>query len=336
MKKTCLTIGILLCGLMAFQHMLPYKKISPEQINIAVQKSLHRLEYSSHDFLANAGGCHSCHGQALGSIAFFMANEKGFNVSKPEWQEAIDSMSNSIHRNRSAYIECTDPVALAIGRGYDLWALSVNQVKPNKDIHLLVRDLLTRQSLNGSWASPSSRPPMEGSTYTATALASYGIQAYAPPVWKEKVKVSIDKARNWLEMQSPYTNEEKIFQLLGLLWTGSNPDTIKKQAQKLISAQRPDGGWSQLPTLESDAYATGQSLYALHAAGALSIQNPVYEKAVTFLLATQKKDGSWLVKTRSFAAVPFVDSGFPHGDHQYISAAGTGWATIALAQTVSR
>jgi len=177
MKKTCLTIGILLCGLMAFQHMLPYKKISPEQINIAVQKSLHRLEYSSHDFLANAGGCHSCHGQALGSIAFFMANDKGFNVSKPEWQEAIDSMSNSIHRNRSAYIECTDPVALAIGRGYDLWALSVNQVKPNKDIHLLVRDLMTRQSLNGSWASPSSRPPMEGSTYTATAFEAGGIYA---------------------------------------------------------------------------------------------------------------------------------------------------------------
>ena len=132
------------------------------------------------------------------------------------------------------------------------------------------------------------------------------------------------------------SKKTEIFQLLGLLWTVSNPDTIKKQAQKLISAQRPDGGWSQLPTLESDAYATGQSLFALNATGELSVQNPVYEKAVSFLLATQKKDGSWLVKTRSFAAVPFVDSGFPHGDHQYISAAGTGWATIALTQTVNR
>ena len=334
MKKTIITIGILCTSLVAFQHMLPYKKISPEQINVAIQKSLHRLEYSSHDFLANADGCHSCHGQSLGSIAFFMANEKGFTVSKHEWQEAIDSMSNSIHRNRATYIECTDPVALAIGRGYDLWALSINKVPPNKDIHLLVRDLMTRQSMNGSWGSPSSRPPLEGSTYTATALAAYGIQAYAPPVWKDKVNICIDKARKWLEVQMPYTNEEKTYQLLGLHWTGGHPDTIRNHAQKLLTAQRPDGGWSQLPTLESDAYATGQSLYALSATGQLSTQNPIYEKAVSFLVNTQKKDGSWLVKTRSFAAVPFVDSGFPHGDHQYISAAGTAWATMVLTQTV--
>ena len=29
----------------------------------------------------------------------------------------------------------------------------------------------------------------------------------------------------------------------------------------------PDGGWGQLPTMASDAYATGQALYALHAGG---------------------------------------------------------------------
>jgi len=330
MKKTIFTIGLLLICLLAFQHSLLYKKPEPLEIKNAISKSLHRLEYSSHDFLANADGCHSCHGQAISAVAFTMANEKGFPVSKMEWQEAIDSMVNRIQETRSTYIECTDPVAIAIGRGYDLWALSINKVKPNKNIHLIVHDLINRQSQNGSWVSPSLRPPLEGSPFTATALVSYSIQAYAPESWKDKVKICIEKSRKWLEKQEPVTSEEKTYQLLGLTWTKANPEIIRKQAQKLISEQREDGGWAQLTTLQTDAYATGQSLYALHESGQLSTDNPTYERGISFLLKNQKADGTWLVKSRSYAVVPFVDSGFPHGDNQYISAAGTGWATIAL------
>ena len=36
--------------------------------------------------------------------------------------------------------------------------------------------------------------------------------------------------------------------------------------------QKPDGGWSQLDSLPTDAYATGMSLYALHEAG-ISVTN---------------------------------------------------------------
>ena len=44
----------------------------------------------------------------------------------------------------------------------------------------------------------------------------------------------------------------------------------------------------------------------------------------------KKEDGSWMVKSRSFPSVPYVDSGFPHGDDQFISAAGSNWAIMAL------
>jgi hypothetical protein len=158
----------------------------------------------------------------------------------------------------------------------------VNKVPPNKDIHLLVRDLMTRQSKNGSWTSPSSRPPLEGSTYTATALAAYGIQAYAPPVWRDKVNLCIDKAGKWLEIQTPYTNEERTYQLLGLYWTGGHADTYQETRSKIIDCTKVRWSWSQLPTLESDAYATGQSLYALSATGQLSTQNPIIRKSNFF------------------------------------------------------
>jgi len=40
------------------------------------------------------------------------------------------------------------------------------------------------------------------------------------------------------------------------------------------------------------------------------------------------------VKTRSIWIQPYFESGFPYGTDQWISAAGTSWATIALSLTV--
>jgi hypothetical protein len=48
-------------------------------------------------------------------------------------------------------------------------------------------------------------------------------------------------------------------------------------------------------------------------------------------MRTQFPDGSWLVRTRSYPVQPMKDTGFPHGRHQWISAAGTSWAAMALA-----
>jgi hypothetical protein len=36
------------------------------------------------------------------------------------------------------------------------------------------------------------------------------------------------------------------------------------------------------------------------------------------------------VKSRSFPFQPYFESGFPYGPDQWISAAGTSWATMAL------
>jgi len=40
------------------------------------------------------------------------------------------------------------------------------------------------------------------------------------------------------------------------------------------------------------------------------------------------------VKTRSIWLQPYFDSGFPYGQDQWISVAGTSWATMALSMTV--
>jgi hypothetical protein len=336
--KKYLIMGVFLLSILAFKKSMDgYKKIKSADINNAVNKSLPLLQRSSHEFLENTATCHSCHNQGIGIVAFAFAREKGFNVSDAVIREAIDSTCNfwKTRDNMRELYEQNDPVATVITGNYDMWALSSNHCKADKTIRLLAIDIMRKQALDGSWMSPGQRPPLEYYSFTATALTIRNIQYYVPAILQGEMHQRIEKARNWLMQTKPEANEEKAFQLLGLTWSDGNKAFIAQQARKLLDAQHRDGGWSQLDSLKSDAYATGQSLFALNQSGQLDITSTVYQKAIEFLLRTQLTDGSWLVKTRSYPFVPYVTSGFPHGDDQFISAAGTNWAIIALTMASS-
>jgi hypothetical protein len=86
--------------------------------------------------------------------------------------------------------------------------------------------------------------------------------------------------------------------------------------------------------LSSDAYATGQALVALQQSGALAPSDRVVQRGVRFLMQTPLGDGSWFVKARALPLQPHFESGFPHGRDQFISAAATNWATMALSLAI--
>jgi hypothetical protein len=90
--------------------------------------------------------------------------------------------------------------------------------------------------------------------------------------------------------------------------------------------------------MQSDAYATGQALYALRQAGALGATSAAFRRGLRFLLDTQQPDGSWLVKTRLHSPAPisppFFDSGFPNGRDQYSSFAGSAWAVMGMLESL--
>ena len=58
-------------------------------------------------------------------------------------------------------------------------------------------------------------------------------------------------------------------------------------------------------------------------------------KQPTWLLKNQKPDGSWYVKTRSRPIQKYFESGFPHGQDQFISISATCWAVLALTSSAS-
>ena len=333
MKKYLLASCILL-SLFAFRNN-DRKKNRAVEIKMAISKSLSLLESSSHTFLINAPvvtTCHSCHNNGLSLVTFSIAKENGFPVSDTIINEAVDSTMNwwKSEVYQQALPENDDPIATVMVGNYDLWGLSAIGYKSNKYVEGVSRNIMRKQTYDGSWVSPGQRPPLEYYSISATALAIRNMQIYMPPILHNEVEQRIETARSWLLKNKPDANEEKVFQLLGLIWSHGDKTVIEQLAKKLLAAQHNDGGWSQLDSLPTDAYATGQSLYALYQAGLLTVTTPSYQKGVDFLLSSQFPDGSWKVITRSYPFQSYVNSGFPHEKDQFISAAGSNWATMAL------
>ena len=87
---------------------------------------------------------------------------------------------------------------------------------------------------------------------------------------------AIATAVAWLESAHPKTTQDRAFHALALAWANDGSESARRAVRALIAMQRIDGGWSQLTGTESDAYATGQVLFALSVAGRMSASDPVY------------------------------------------------------------
>jgi hypothetical protein len=197
-----------------------------------------------------------------------------------------------------------------------------------------VHAIASRQLPDGSWPSYINRAPIENGDIQATAMAVRGIQLYGMPGRSEEWKRRIANAREWLSRAVATTTEDKIMLVSGLEWSGADAEAVANAARTLLAEQREDGGWAQLKTLDSDAYATGHALVALEEAGALTTTDRAYRRGLQYLLTTQQADGTWITKTRAFPFQALKESGFAHGRDQWISAAATSWAAMALANAI--
>jgi hypothetical protein len=175
---------------------------------------------------------------------------------------------------------------------------------------------------------------MQSSNFTFTALALKSLSAYGPKSQSVELSQRTQKAKSWLMEAAAQTCDDRAFRLLGLKWADTPLGERKKSVDEILSAQNPDGGWSQVAGMRSDAYATGQALYSLRVAGGIEAKDSIYERGVQYLLRTQDEDGSWFVNKRAIPANNYFDAGFPHGESQYASFNASCWATLALLETI--
>ena len=302
----------------------------PDAIRQAAEKSLALLQECGPKFFSSSG-CVACHQQSVTSLAVAEAKQRGLTYDAQTAREQTQITALTVKTYRDRFLERVDhPAGSAPSTGYIALGLAAEDYAPDEITDAMIFELAGRQHTDGSWTAFGHRPPMEYSRISGTALAIRAMQLYGPPGMKPQLARRIERGLTWLRAAKAESNSDRAFRLLGLAWAGGKQLEVRAEANALLGQQRQDGGWSQLPTMNSDAYATGLTLYALHTSNQLSANDPSYERGLAFLLRTQEADGSWHVKSRSFPFQPYFESGFPHGHDQWISAMATGFSAVAL------
>ncbi|MBS1724331.1 MAG: ankyrin repeat domain-containing protein [Armatimonadetes bacterium] len=318
-------------------------KMAARNVKEAAAMGVQLLQSSMKTFNERTN-CISCHHEGIGRMTEAMAGQKGFKTDEG-LRKAVEGRLNGalnamkpLHDAALANPEVMKQVPLIeineVSTGYT-WLLAgmADNHEPRDAAKQAMAMVLARQQLpDGHWSFSLPRIPMQSSNFTITAMAARSILAYGEDT--PAVKKQIALAKDWLTKTQARTSDDRASRLMGMKWVGSSAAEMKPAADAIVADQKADGGWSQAPNLQSDAYSTGQALCALQMSGMVKTTDPIYRKGVQFLVRNQDADGSWYVAKRALPANNYFDGGFPHGESQYSSFNGSCWATMALMATL--
>jgi N-acyl-D-amino-acid deacylase len=274
--------------------------------------------------------CFSCHHQTLPLLAVVAARQSGIAVDEAVFESQVEFTHDAFQRELDDLRAGKGIGGKAMTVSYGLWTLSLAGRKPDDVTEAMVTYLLKTQEEDGHWGVHTDRPPLEESSETVTILSLIGMQKYASDEQKSQVEAAQSKISLWFDAVTPESHEDKVSRLWSMKLLGRSPEVFDAARRVIVAAQRDDGGWAQLESTNSDAYATGQTLCVLLLTG-MSPADSACRRGFAFLLAAQKDDGSWFVKSRSRPIQVYFDNGDPHGKDQFISTPASCWALVALA-----
>lgn len=206
------------------------------------------------------------------------------------------------------------------------YAVSLAETSDRLDDSLkeqLTEIILDQQTEQGTWRAANQfnnqrRPKGEGQE----VQTMWGVLALSKLSSNDEVSEAKTKALSWLTTAKRGTTIDS--RVLRLLLAVRGETSTSERSDELLSElqgdQHDDGGWGWQKEDESDAWGTGLALYALSQLE-LTGRSDAVTKGRAFLMATQKKNGSWHVEGK-LKKNPEMASYF-----------GTAWAVIGLART---
>ncbi len=302
------------------------------ELKPAVERTVALIEKSSWEFFA-ASGCVSCHAQSMTDWAVGQARAKGIPVDEKAAAERVNMLK--VVYPPEPLLERMDAAGAMEQLAYPLVGLAANDYPPDRLTDGMAANIAASQLANGSWhVGAAARPPAEEGDIFRTAVCIRSLKVYGPPGRGPEMEARVAKARQWLQAARPTTTEDRNMQLLGMYWAGAGANVLKPLVKAILAQQQPDGGWRQHDGLATDAYGTGESLYALATKGGASPRDRAYREGVKYLLSTQRADGSWYVSSHSPRIQAYFEGGFPHHYDQWISNWGTSWSAMALSAAI--
>jgi squalene-hopene/tetraprenyl-beta-curcumene cyclase len=238
--------------------------------------------------------CFGCHVQAVTLEALTAGRHHQYDVAPKD----IDAMVKALKLGVTAGGHVTGAAfeGSAWAR-YDKWV----DAKFTDDLLKYAKQLVSLQSSNGSIPDDDARRPVTGGTMQTTYQAAQTWrQAYArtadarwlSPLGKAESFLTSTSAK-WQRASGDVYLQDVNFALLGLSASGvgrAEPGSLRLQ-RMLLERQNQDGGWG-LEKGKSDAFATGQTVYALKLAGYSDSDAPI-ARAIRYLVQRQDESGAW-------------------------------------------
>jgi hypothetical protein len=315
-----------------------------EQIHQTVNRAIGYLQKESADWL-HTRKCAACHHAPMPLWALSEADRQGYAIDKKFLADTFESLLGSKDKLMASKIfpnPADPPDTRPQGRGLNMGlpflavaarSLPVLNEGEKQSLKLIVEEIVKKQQLDGSWEffATLRRPPINESQTTDAAWIIMALQEQVGHDSAESQRAALSKAIAWLDAAKPSNiHQDKVLRVLLEARSAKPREALQSTIDELLALQRGDGGWSQtVPELRSDAFATGQTLYALSLAG-YTADRPEIKRGIKFLVDTQTPDGSW----------PMISRSTPDGSAGSsklltpITCAASSWATLSLASLV--
>jgi hypothetical protein len=274
--------------------------------------------------------CATCHHGVLTVLTLAEARHRGLSVENDRFADVVNWTKERLSKideprdTRPGWSMVNTP---AVYLGLLTQFVPGQAVVSEQELVSIRGHLLRHQEENGSWAWSSAPaknrpPPFFESDEVATLLALLTFPSEGD-IAIEELRASRRKAIDWLAKADETDTTQAA--ALRLLWRKRAEPAADVQPciERFLNRQRSDGGFAQLADRCSDAYATGQSLYVLNLLG-VPMDRPEIQRAIGFLVATQRDDGSWPMIRRGHEGVVPSENVVP------IIYFGSAWATLGL------
>ncbi len=228
--------------------------------------------------------CFGCHVQGQVLMGQDVALRNGYRVSMPALRMLAESARGNTWETPAGWAY----VGMALAS-----ANTITGAKTDPAMLKALDELLKRQSKDGAFREEKPHLPIIQGPIDVTSNVLVGFNWAASHGGKQQLKAASSRALAWMNAANPVTNQDKVFKIMILArFAPDKRPAMWALVDKLASEQQADGGWKETAAMDgSNAFATGQVLYAYQQAG-VSVLSPTFQRGVDYLLKTQVNDAS--------------------------------------------